>query len=125
MAASPASIAFGSGLQLLAEGAAAWIDRRQARHVSGSGQRRLGHHELQRTVGGRTVGEAPHLGEALGPRLGLQIVPVERPPEPHGLGGQPARGILGHEVMLPEAQRDAIDGLAAQRRQHALTPGHG
>ena len=111
--------------QLLAERAPARIDGLQPGHLRGAGQRRVRDRERGRALRGRPVAQPPHLGEALRARLGLQEVPVERAGQPQRFRGQPGRGVLGHEVVQPEAERHAVDVIATQGGQHARALGHG
>ena len=70
------------------------------------------------------VAESPRLGEALGARLRLEVVPAELTREAERLGGEVRRRVLGGEVVHPEADRYPVDGIAPQRRHHALTVRH-
>src|SRR5215470_1019002 len=119
MAASPASIAFGS-----VRARASACDRPQPRDGRGGAQWRVRCRERRRTLGRRTIGQPPHLGEALRARLGLEEIPAEDARQPQRLRGQTVGGVLRREVVQPEADGNAVDRLAAQGRLHALAPGH-
>ena len=113
----------GERVQLFAERARPWIDGREPRGVGRAGQRGLRHAVLDRPIGGRPVRQSPHFGKALRARLRLEEVPVEDARQTQRLVRQSLGGVLGHEVVQPEAERHAVDGIATQGGQDALALG--
>src|SRR5215470_9517272 len=96
-------------------------DRRKAREVGGAPRRMSLDRVCCRTFGRRTIRETPPLREALRARLGLEIVPVERPRQAKPFSREPAGRVLAREVVHQKASGTPIHLAAGECGDHTFT----